>query len=281
MMMALVTLNELFATNYAGAFCGFDFVNLETAKAIIAGAEELRAPVILMVTEGGVKYAGLDYIAAIGKVAAENARVPVALHLDHCTNFELIVQAIKAGFTSVMIDASHLPFAENQQLTKEVVRVALAAGVSVEAELGRIGGKEDNIQVKAADAFMTDPVAAVEFVAATNVDCLAVAIGTSHGIYKGEPNLNLALLQELKSVLAIPLVLHGGSGLPTAIVKKAVEIGIRKFNVWTELAVAQTNAIRVVLEEKPTLYDPRPLFTPTIEAMKEVVKSKIQLTQAG
>jgi len=280
-MMALVTLNQLFATDYAGAFCGFDFVNLETAKAIIAGAEELRAPVILMVTEGGVKYAGLDYIAAIGKVAAENAQVPVALHLDHCTNFELIVQAIKAGFTSVMIDASHLPFAENRQLTKEVVRVAHAAGVSVEAELGRIGGKEDNIQVKAADAFMTDPVAAVEFVAATNVDCLAVAIGTSHGIYKGEPNLNLALLQELKSVLAIPLVLHGGSGLPTTMVKKAVEIGIRKFNVWTELAVAQTNAIRVVLEEKPTLYDPRPLFTPTIEAMKEVVKSKIQLTQAG
>lgn len=280
-MMALVTLNELFATDYAGAFCGFDFVNLETAQAVITGAEELGAPVILMVTEGGVKYAGLDYIAAIGKVAAKNARVPVALHLDHCTKFELIVQAIKAGFTSVMIDASHLPFAENQQLTKEVVRVAHAAGVSVEAELGRIGGKEDNIQVKAADAFMTDPATAVEFVAATNVDCLAVAIGTSHGIYKGEPNLNLALLQELKSVLEIPLVLHGGSGIPTTMVKKAVEIGIRKFNVWTELAVAQTNTIRAVLEEKPALYDPRPLFTPTIAAMKEVVKSKIQLTQAG
>ncbi len=280
-MMALVTLNELFATDYAGALCGFDFVNLETAKAVIAGAEELRAPVILMVTEGGVKYAGLDYIAAIGKVAAEGAQVPVALHLDHCSKFDLIVQAIKAGFTSVMIDASHLPFAENLQLAKEVVRVAHAAGVSVEAELGRIGGKEDNIQVKEADAFMTDPVAAVEFVAATKVDCLAVAIGTSHGIYMGEPNLNLVLLQELKSVLDIPLVLHGGSGLPAAMVKKAVEIGIRKFNVWTELAVAQTNTIRTVLKENPDLYDPRPLFTPTIEAMKEVVKSKIQLTQAG
>ena len=139
--MALVTLNQLFAADYAGAICGFDFVNLETAKAIIAGAEELGAPVILMVTEGGVKYAGLEYIAAIGKIAAEKGRVPVALHLDHCTNFQLLIQAIKSGFTSVMIDASHLPFAENLKLTKEVVRVAHAAGVSVEAELGRIRGE--------------------------------------------------------------------------------------------------------------------------------------------
>jgi fructose-bisphosphate aldolase class II len=279
--MALVTLNQVFATDYAGAICGFDFINLETAKAIIAGAEELGAPVILMVTEGGVKYAGLDYIAAIGKVAAENGRIPVALHLDHCTDFNLIVQAIKAGFTSVMIDASHLPFTENLQLTKEVVRVAHAAGVSVEAELGRIGGKEDHIQVKKAEELMTDPEEAVAFVAATEVDCLAVAIGTSHGIYKGEPNLNLGLLQKLKSVLDLPLVLHGGSGLPPALVRKAVEMGIRKFNIWTELAIAQTDTIRTVLKERPELYDPRPLFKPAIEAMKEVVKSKILLTQTG
>lgn len=279
--MALVTLNQLFAMDYAGAICGFDFVNLETAKAIISGAEELGAPVILMVTEGGVKYAGLDYIAAIGKVAAEHGKIPVALHLDHCTDFELLIQAIKSGFTSVMIDGSHLPFVENLKLTKEVVRVAHAAGVSVEAELGRIGGKEDNVEVKTAEAFMTDPEEAKEFVAATNVDCLAVAIGTSHGIYKGEPNLNLALLEKLKSILDIPLVLHGGSGLPDALVKKAVEIGIRKFNVWTELAFAHTNKIRRVLKEQPELYDPRSLFKPAIEAMKEVVKSKILLTQAG
>ncbi|NLC53569.1 MAG: class II fructose-bisphosphate aldolase [Firmicutes bacterium] len=278
--MALVTLNELFAADYAGAICGFDFVNLETVKAIMAGAEELGTPVILMVTEGGVKYAGLDYIAALGKVAAEKGKVPVALHLDHCTDFDLIIQAIKAGFTSVMIDASHLPFAENLKLTKEVVRVAHAAGVSVEAELGRIGGKEDNIQVKTAEAFMTDPEEAVEFVTATKVDCLAVAVGPSHGIYKGEPNLNLALLKRLKSVLDIPLVLHGGSGLPDAVVKEVVAIGVRKFNVWTELAVAHTDTIRAVLKEEPTLYDPRSLFKPTVEAMKAVVKSKILLTQA-
>ena len=279
--MALVTLNQLFAADYAGAICGFDFVNLETAKAIIAGAEELGAPVILMVTEGGVKYAGLEYIAAIGKIAAEKGRVPVALHLDHCTNFQLLIQAIKSGFTSVMIDASHLSFAENLKLTKEVVRVAHAAGVSVEAELGRIGGKEDNIHVNTAEAFMTDPDEAVEFVTATKVDCLAVAVGTSHGIYKGEPSLNLALLQKLQSVLEIPLVLHGGSGLPDAMVKKVVEIGIRKFNVWTELAVAHTATIRALLKEQPALYDPRHLLKPALEAMKEVVKSKILLTQAG
>jgi fructose-bisphosphate aldolase, class II len=149
----------------------------------MAGAEELTSPVILMVTEGGVKYAGLEFVAALGITAAQNATVPVALHLDHCTNFDLIVQAIKCGFSSVLIDASKLSFEENLKITKEVVKVAHAAGVSVESELGRVGGKEDNIQTSKAEEIMTDPEDAIKFVAETGIDCLAVAIGTAHGLY--------------------------------------------------------------------------------------------------
>lgn len=278
--MGLISLRELFLEySPTGAVCGFNFINMESVKAIIAGTEELEAPVILMVTEGGVKYAGLDYISAIGRIAAENARTPVVLHLDHCTDFEMIVRAIKSGFTSVMIDGSALPFAENLALTKEVVRVAHAAGVSVEAELGRIGGKEDLVKVKKAEEIMTDPQEAVEFVSETRIDCLAVAIGTSHGLYHGEPALNFGLLEKLRSVLDTPLALHGGSGLSDATVREAVRLGIRKFNVWTELAVAQTETIRKILSAQPELYDPRKILSPSMLAITEVVKKKILLTR--
>ena len=265
--MSLISLRELY-TEYspAGAVCGFDFINMEFAKAIIAGAEELKTPVILMVTEGGVKYAGLEYVAALGRVAAENAHVPVVLHLDHCTSFDLIVKAIKLGFTSVMIDGSALPFGENLKLTTEVVRVAHAAGVSVEAELGRVGGKEEQIKVKKAEETMTDPDE-------------AVAIGTSHGLYQGVPELNFALLAKLNSLLNIPLVLHGGSGLPDTTVQEAIRLGIRKFNVWTELAVTQVETMRKILAEQPKLYDPRKILSPSMQAITEVVKKKILLTR--
>ncbi|HBT15673.1 MAG TPA: tagatose-bisphosphate aldolase [Firmicutes bacterium] len=278
--MSLISLRELY-TEYspAGAVCGFDFINMEFAKAIIAGAEELKTPVILMVTEGGVKYAGLEYVAALGRVAAENAHVPVVLHLDHCTSFDLIVKAISLGFTSVMIDGSALPFGENLKLTTEVVRVAHAAGVSVEAELGRVGGKEEQIKVKKAEETMTDPDEAVEFVAKTQIDCLAVAIGTSHGLYQGVPELNFALLAKLNSLLNIPLVLHGGSGLPDTTVQEAIRLGIRKFNVWTELAVTQVETMRKILAEQPKLYDPRKILSPSMQAITEVVKKKILLTR--
>ena len=288
--MSLISLRELY-TEYspAGAVCGFDFINMEFAKAIIAGAEELKTPVILMVTEGGVKYAGLEYVAALGRVAAENAHVPVVLHLDHCTSFDLIVKAIKLGFTSVMIDGSALPFGENLKLTTEVVRVAHAAGVSVEAELGRVGGKEEQvkliagkeeqIKVKKAEETMTDPDEAVEFVAKTQIDCLAVAIGTSHGLYQGVPELNFALLAKLNSLLNIPLVLHGGSGLPDTTVQEAIRLGIRKFNVWTELAVTQVETMRKILAEQPKLYDSRKILSPSMQAITEVVKKKILLTR--
>lgn len=273
--MALVSLTELFKIK--GAICGFDFINLEYVKAIIAGAEELHAPVILMVTEGGLKYAGLEYVAALGKTAAKQAQIPVALHLDHCTDFAVIVQAIQCGFTSVMIDASKLPFAENLALTKEVVKVAHAVGVSVEAELGRVGGKEDQIRTAKAEETMTDPEEAVRFVAETGIDCLAVAIGTAHGLYKGKPELNLELLKKLNAVLDVPLVLHGGSDLPDETVRETIRLGIRKLNIWTDLAVAQLASLRQTLIENPDLHDPRKVFAPSMKAITEVVKKKIGL----
>ena len=252
--MSLVSLTDLFTSDKVkGAICGFDFINLEYVKAIMAGAEELNAPVVLMVTEGGLKYAGLEYAAALGKVAAAKAKVPVVLHLDHCTNFDTIVKAIKLGFSSVMIDASALPYEENMSITKEIVKVAHAVGVSVESELGRVGGKEDNIKVSETEKALTDPAAARQFSEATQIDCLAVAIGTAHGLYKGEPKLNFELLQQLKATVNIPLVLHGGSDLPEETVRKAVRLGIRKFNVWTDLAVAQITSIRKKLRKSGSL----------------------------
>lgn len=275
--MSLVSLTELFMNT--GAICGFDFINLEYVKAIVAGAEELDTPVILMVTEGGVKYAGLEYVAALGKAAAQKTKLPVALHLDHCTNFDTMVQAIRYGFSSVMIDASKLPFAENLAITKEVVKVAHAAGVSVESELGRIGGKEDNISTSKSEEAYTDPEEAARFVAETNIDCLAVAIGTAHGLYKGEPNLNLDRLKQIRAVVDVPLVLHGGSDLPDETVRETVRLGIRKFNVWTDLAVAQMAEIRRTLAANPDLNDPRKLFGPSQKAIQEIVKKKINLVR--
>ncbi len=275
--MSLVPLGDLLSTDRPGAVCAFDFINLEYVKAIMAGAEELNAPVILMVTEGGLKYAGLEYISALGKVAAEKSKVPVAFHLDHCTHFDTIVQAIKYGFSSVMIDASKLPFEENLRVTQEVVKVAHAAGVSVEAELGRVGGKEGNIDVKRAEETMTDPEEAAKFVMETGIDCFAVAIGTSHGLYREEPQLNFELLEKIKAIIDIPLVLHGGSNLPDDMVRKSVRLGIRKLNVWTDLAVAQVQSIRHTLGENPEMFDPRKIFEPSMKAITEVVKEKINL----
>ena len=216
-------------------------------------------------------------MAALGKTAARLAQVPVALHLDHCTRFETIVQAIQCGFTSVMIDASKMPFGENLALIRDVTRVAHAAGVSVEAELGRVGGKEDRIVTQKAEETMTDPEEAARFVAETGIDCLAVAIGTAHGLYKGVPQLNLELLQKLQARIDVPLVLHGGSDLPDETVRETIRLGIRKLNIWTDMAVAQITSLRETLAANPDLHDPRKLFTPAMQAITEVVKHKIRL----
>ncbi len=261
--------------NYAvGAF---NVNNMEIVQAIIEAAEETNSPVILQASQGGIKYAGIEYIAALGKVAARKAKVPVAIHLDHGTDFEQIMLCIRHGFTSVMIDGSKYELKKNIELTKKVIEVAHAVGVSVEAELGKIGGTEDDITVDEKDATFTDPDEAKLFVDGTGVDYLAIAVGTAHGVYKGEPKLDFDRIKILKDLLQIPLVLHGSSGVPADSIKKAVSLGINKINIDTDLRVAFTQAIKDFNKKDPDNIDPRKVLTPAKEAMKEVIKEKMAL----
>lgn len=255
----------------------FNANNLEIVQGIVEAANELESPVILQASQGAIKYAGLDYIAAIVKTASEKVKVPVALHLDHGTSFEQAVQCIRAGFSAVMFDGSKHSFEDNISNTVAVVRVAKPAGVSVEAELGKIGGTEDDISVSDRDAMMTVPEEAQEFIERTGIDALAVAIGTAHGPYKGEPRLDFARLQKIRDLVNVPLVLHGASGVPEDAIQKAISIGICKINIDTDLRQAFTAAIKQVLAEKPGEIDPRKLLGPGREALKRVAKQKIQL----
>ena len=255
----------------------FNANNMEIVQAIIEAAEEERAPVILQASQGALKYAGIGYITAIVQAAAASSTVPVVLHLDHGTSFEQTMQCLKHGFTSVMFDGSHYSLAENIALTRKVAEVAHAMGASIEGELGRIGGTEDDISVAERDAFFTDPAEAQQFVAETKVDALAIAIGTAHGPYKGEPVLDFARLTDINDRVAAPLVLHGASGVPDDSIRKAVAGGIRKINIDTELRQAFTRAVRQIVQEKPAEIDPRKILGPAKEAMKEVVKAKMRL----
>ncbi len=268
-------LEDAHKNNYAvGAF---NVNNMEIVQAIIEAAEETNSPVILQASQGGLNYAGIEYIAALGKVAARNAKVPVALHLDHGTDFDQVMLCIRHGFTSVMIDGSRFEFEENIAITRKVVEVAHAVGVSVEAELGKIGGTEDNVTVDEREATFTDPEEAKKFVEETNVDSLAIAVGTAHGLYKGEPKLDFDRIKAIKEIINIPLVLHGSSGVPDESIKKAVSLGINKINIDTDLRVAFTNAIKDFLEKNPDNIDPRKILGPAREAMKEAVVEKMNL----
>lgn len=277
--MALVPMSRLLEQARKGGYAigAFNTNNLEIVQGIVEAAEEMESPVILQASQGAIKYAGLDYIVAMVKAASERVKVPVALHLDHGTSFEQAVQCIRAGFSSVMFDGSKYLFEENIAKTLEVVKVAKPIGVSVEAELGKIGGTEDDITVTDREASMTDPDEAKEFVDRTGVDALAVAIGTAHGPYKGEPKLDFERLQKIRDKVDIPLVLHGASGVPEEAIKKAISIGICKINIDTDLRQAFTAAVVKVLTDKPSEFDPRKLLGPAREALKQVVKQKIQL----
>ena len=275
----LVTTKELLLDaqkkNYAvGAF---NINNMEIIQAIIGAAEELNSPVILQASQGGIKYAGIEYIAALGKAAAQKAKVPVALHLDHGTDFDQIVLCLRNGFTSVMIDGSKYPFEENVAITKKVVEIAHAVGVSVEAELGKIGGTEDDITVDERDATMTDPEEARRFVEETGVDSLAIAIGTAHGVYKGEPKLDFERLKAIREVVEVPLVLHGSSGVPSESLEKAIALGICKVNIDTDIRAAFARGVKEFVAENPDEIDPRKILGPAREAMKEVIKDKIKI----
>lgn len=281
--MALVPVSVLLRAAEAGNYAvgAFNLNNLEILQSIIAAAEAEQAPVIIQATQGGIKYGGLSYIAAMGRVAAEEASVPVALNLDHGTSFEQAVRCIKAGFSAVMIDGSKLPFDENVALVKKVADVAHAVGVSVETELGKIGGTEDNITVSQREALMTEPGEAAEFVAKSGADALAVSIGTAHGVYHGEPKLDFARLQEIDRVVSIPLVLHGASGVPDSSIREAIRFGIRKINIDTEIRLAFAGSLRELLARDAKVYDPREILGPAREAMQKVVQEKIRLFGAS
>lgn len=259
--------------NYAiGAF---NTSNLESTQAIIESAEELSSPVIIQVSEGGFNYAGGKSIAAIVKTMAADASVPIALHLDHGKEFSILMKAVRYGFTSIMFDGSRYPLDENIEKTRRIVDIARSVGISVEAELGKIGGIEDNVSVSDNDALFTDPDEAVKFVKETGVDYLAIAIGTAHGQYKGTPHLDFERLKEIKSRLGMPIVLHGASGVPEDDIKKAVNLGVNKINIDTDIREAFTAAVRQFLNENPEEYDPRKILGPAKKSMKEVIKKKI------
>ncbi len=255
---------------------GFNVNNLESLQAIIQAAEEEKSPLILATSEGAIKYMGMDHVIGMVEGFLKNTDLPVALHLDHGGSFDAAMKCIRKGYSSVMIDASKHPFEENIANTKEVVQAAHAVGVTVEAELGRLVGSEDEITVTEREAAMTDPDEAVEFVKRTGVDCLAVAIGTAHGVYKGDPELDFDRLKAINEKVDIPLVLHGASGVPDSDVQKSIGMGIRKINVNTDFQQAFTAKLREVLADDPELYDPRKYCGPAREAMAEKVKEKIR-----
>ncbi|MGZ0051901.1 class II fructose-1,6-bisphosphate aldolase [Brevibacillus gelatini] len=257
----------------------FNINNLEFTQAILQAAEEEQSPVILGVSEGAARYmGGFKLIIGLVKSLIEEYKitVDVAIHLDHGSSFEKCVEAIHAGFTSVMIDGSHHPLEENIAITKKVVEVAHVLGVSVEAELGRIGGQEDDLVVDDAEAMYAIPAECDRLAKETGVDCLAPALGSVHGPYKGEPKLGFDRMEEVQKLTGLPLVLHGGTGIPTQHIRRAISLGTAKINVNTENQIASAAAVRKVLAENPNVYDPRKYLGPAREAIKDAVKGKMR-----
>lgn len=276
--MALVTTTELLKNAQEGHYAigAFNVENMEMVMAVISAAEELQAPVILQTTPSTIKYAGLDYYLANAKVAAERASVPVAMHLDHGSSFDLAMKALRVGYTSIMIDGSHESYEDNIALSKAVVDACSPSQIPVEAELGKVGGKEDDLDGGEGSAY-TDPIEAKIFVERTGVSSLAVAIGTAHGLYKGEPKLDLERLSEIREVVSVPLVLHGGSGIPDETIIESIKRGICKVNYATELRIAYSEGVKKVLNENPETIDPKKYGAEGLKCVKEFVKDKIMV----
>ena len=278
--MALVTTKELLldAQKKGYAVGAFNVENMEMVQAVIQAAEELRSPVIMQTTPSTLKYAQPEYFYANVAAAAKNASVPVVMHLDHGSSFELAMHAFRVGYTSIMIDGSHSPLEENIAITREVVRACHAGNVPVEAELGKVGGKEDDLDGGAGG--YTDPEDARYFVKETGVDSLAVAIGTAHGVYKGIPKLDMERLSKIREVVDIPLVLHGTSGIPDEDVQECIRRGICKVNYATDLRIAFTRGVKEVLEEQPDTIDPKKYNARGRERVKEYVMGRIKVCKS-
>ena len=274
--MELVTTRELFSDAQKNGYAigAFNVENMEMVQAVAAAAEELKAPVIMQTTPSTVKYADLKYFYANAKAAAEMASVPIVMHLDHGNSFDLAMRALRVGYTSIMIDGSHESFEDNIAVSKAVADACHPSGVPVEAELGKVGGKEDDLEAGDENPY-TDPQQAREFVERTGVDSLAVAIGTAHGVYKGIPKVDVDRLSAIREVVTIPLVLHGTSGVPDDIVRECVRRGICKVNYATDLRIAFSKGVKAYMQEDPDVFDPKKYNARGREEVKQYVMSKI------
>ena len=302
--MPLVTTKEMFQKAYEGGYAvgAFNVNTMEIIQGITRAAKKHNAPVILQVSAGAIKYAGPEYLKAMVNAAVEETGLPIALHLDHGPDFETCKECIDMGFTSVMIDGSHLPYEENIELTKKVVDYAHAHGVVVEGELGQLAGVEDDVNVSEEDASYTKPEQVYDFVTKTGVDSLAIAIGTSHGAYKfkpgQKPQLRFDILAEIQEILpGFPIVLHGASsvnqdhikmineyggempdaiGIPEEMLREAASMAVCKINVDSDIRIAMTAAIRKHYSQNPKHFDPRQYLTPARDAIEGVVSHKIE-----
>ncbi|MFP5114253.1 class II fructose-bisphosphate aldolase [Bacillaceae bacterium C204] len=277
--MPLVSMKEMLIKAKAEGYAvgQFNLNNLEFTQAILQAAQAENSPVILGVSEGAARYmSGFKTVVKMVEGLMEDLKitVPVAIHLDHGSSFDKCKEAIDAGFTSVMIDASHHPFEENIEITSKVVDYAHSKGVSVEAELGTVGGQEDD--VVADGVIYADPKECEELVKRTGIDCLAPALGSVHGPYKGEPNLGFTEMEEIGKITGLPLVLHGGTGIPTKDIQRSVSLGTAKINVNTENQIASAKAVRETLATLTEEYDPRKYLGPAREAIKATVIGKIR-----
>ncbi|MEH7402346.1 MULTISPECIES: class II fructose-bisphosphate aldolase [Bacillaceae] len=276
--MPLVSMTEMLNKAKEGKYAvgQYNINNLEWTFAILTAAEKEQSPVILGVSEGAAKYmGGFNTVVKMveGLLIDLKITVPVAIHLDHGSSFEACKAAIDAGFTSVMIDASHDPFEQNVETTKKVVDYAHSHGVSVEAELGTVGGQEDHV---VGDIIYADPAECKELVERTGIDCLAPALGSVHGPYKGEPKLGFDEMEQIGNETNVPLVLHGGTGIPTEQIQKAIARGTAKINVNTENQIAFNKAVREFVANDQKQYDPRKVLGPGREAIIATVAGKIR-----
>ena len=277
--MPLVSMKEMLIKAKAEGYAvgQFNLNNLEFTQAILQAAQVENSPVILGVSEGAARYmGGFKTIVKMVEALIEEYQVtvPVAIHLDHGSSFESCAKAIHSGFTSVMIDASHHPFEENIEITSKVVELAHFHGVSVEAELGTVGGQEDDVVAEGVNA--PSPRQGYNTMPVSHFDTLAPALGSVHGPYKGEPNLGFKEMEEIGNATGLPLVLHGGTGIPTADIQKAISFGTAKINVNTENQIVSAKTVREVLAAKPDEYDPRKFLGPARDAIKDTVKGKMR-----
>ncbi|MGB9860364.1 MAG: class II fructose-bisphosphate aldolase [Moorellaceae bacterium] len=281
--MELVNPREMLERARSGGYAlgAFNIHNLETLQAVVEAAAEAGAPVILQATPGTVKYVGADYLASMARAAAGRSEIPVALHLDHASDLKVIQECIAAGFTSVMFDGSHLPLEENIKYTRAAVALAHPSGVAVEAELGRIRGREEGRAAQDREASYTDPAEAAAFVAATGVDSLAVAIGNAHGVYQAAPGLDFERLEGIAAAVKIPLVLHGASGLPDDDLLKCIARGISKINIATDVKIIFAQALRESLGADPGEIDPRRYMELPRRRVKEFILAKLRLYGAA